>query len=399
MFKKKLEKLFLIIGISTGTTALFFHKFKNEINQYKLNLNEKINKLEEMHNQRINELERLHQEKMDHLNNIQESIFNNNNNNNTWSSELNSIKNQSFESQYSQYLEEINSKYLNLINELKQIFDLKLEKIFDELSNLYIKINNNTDLLLDLNKLTESKLDSTLGIQNLELSNLTSKFKDIENSFKIIEESSKGNEVFNNILLNEKLMEYANTVEKKLRLEDILSTNESFNKTLEELSLINQKLIDLFNTENLIQESNIQFSIDDNLINNNLEIFKIPSINEHSNILPLEIVEFIKNLLHIEQLTEFHIFCTLLLIASFITISCSMGLLYIQLSLKYRGLIWDKLPNWIKNLYDKLPKWYKNLLNKYPTYAKYSNYFNIFIILYIQLLNIALVLLYIIIGI
>lgn len=158
-----------------------------------------------------------------------------------------------------------------------------------------------------------------------------------------------------NIVLKEKLQEYGEIILNKLNMEDLLFTNkESFNNNLEELSLINQKLINLFNNEDLTNsdfKSELLDLLDqDNssLFNNELsvtsDIFKIPSVNEPSNILPSEILEFIKNLFHIENITIFHIFCILLLIISFITISATINILYIELSLKYRGLIWDKLP-------------------------------------------------------
>jgi len=261
-----------------------------------------------------------------------------------WSSDF--IENQIFENQYSQYLNNLNLLNSKIIEELKLIFDQKLEKIYNKLNNLYSKFNDNTDLLLNLNKLIKNKVDSTLELQNIKLEDLVHRIKFLD---------AKTNEnILENIVLKEKLQEYGEIILNKLNMEDLLSINENLNKNLEELSSINQKLMDLFNSEDLTN-----FSLLNNELSVTSDIFKIPSVNEPSNILPPEIIEFIKNLFHIEDITIFYIFCILLLMISFITISATINMLYIKLSLKYRGLIWEKLPQWIKSLYEKLPKWLK----------------------------------------
>src|SRR5579862_5900687 len=130
--KDFLGKITLISGVSISTIYIINQRIYTKIEEYELKFNEEIKKLEEIHNQRISELERLHQQKIDHLNQIQES-------NNNWLSEFDSIKIKSFEDQYSKYLEELNLKYLNLINQFKENYDKKLEKIYNELENLYFK--------------------------------------------------------------------------------------------------------------------------------------------------------------------------------------------------------------------------------------------------------------------
>jgi len=412
--KNKLKNLLIIIGTSSGVIYVIHQTLNNKIDEIENKHNQRISELETIHNQRISELETIHNQRIEHLNNIQELALNNNlSSSKDWLLNVNTIDNSFFEKQYLDLINQLNIQYLNIIKDMQQIYDFKLETILDELYNLYDKINNDEDLILKLNTINTEFIENISGNINFKLDSLSLKFKDLENSFNILEDSIKNN-VFDNIRLNEKFNEYVNILDKKLITEDISSmyNNMNFDEKINNLSLINKKLIDLFEKSDssnklildTIQElsglsqdlSQLNVSSEIQKINN--DSFNIPSINEPNKILPQEIIDFVKNHLHIDQLTDFHIFCILILMINFVTISVTISLLYTNISLEYREKFWQKLPQWIKILYNRLPKWYKKLISKYPIFAKYGNYFNIFIILYLQSLNIVLVLFYLIIG-